>query len=78
MRTDPVQAAEPAEPAADQAAEATIQAAEPAEPAYPHQIHGTGGPTATTPFLQDLNLVAEAAKRAQMAVVMRDMEGISL
>lgn len=78
MRTDPVQAAEPAEPAADQAAEATIQAAEPADAAYPHQIHGTGGPTATTPFLQDLSLVAEAAKRAQMAVVMRDMEGISL
>ena len=45
---------------------------------YPHQIHGVGGPTATAPFLQDFSLVAEAAKRAQMAVVMRDMEGISL
>ncbi|OJJ80036.1 uncharacterized protein ASPGLDRAFT_29320 [Aspergillus glaucus CBS 516.65] len=37
-----------------------------------------GGPTATAPFLQDFSLVAEAAKRAQMAVVMRDLEGISL
>ena len=45
---------------------------------YPHQIQGMGGPTATAPFLQDFSLVAEAAKRAQMAVVMRDMEGISL
>lgn len=47
-------------------------------PEYPHQIQGVGGPTATAPFLQDFNLVAEAAKRAQMAVVMRDLEGISL
>lgn len=47
-------------------------------PEYPHKIHGVGGPTATAPFLQDFNLVAEAAKRAQMAVVMRDLEGISL
>ncbi|BCR84628.1 uncharacterized protein ACHE_20086S [Aspergillus chevalieri] len=37
-----------------------------------------GGPTATAPFLRDFSLVAEAAKRAQMAVVMRDLEGISL
>lgn len=45
---------------------------------YPHRIHGDGGPTATAPFLQDFSLVAEAAKRAQMAVVMRDLEGVSL
>ena len=45
---------------------------------YPHQIHGKGGPTATAPFLQDFCLVAEAAKRAELAVVMRDMESISL
>ncbi|RYP56619.1 hypothetical protein DL771_011740 [Monosporascus sp. 5C6A] len=32
----------------------------------------------TDAFIQDLNLVAEAAKRAQMAVLMRDMEGIAL
>ncbi|ODM14809.1 hypothetical protein SI65_09803 [Aspergillus cristatus] len=37
-----------------------------------------GGPTATAPFLRDFSLVAEAARRAQMAVVMRDLEGISL
>ena len=35
-------------------------------------------PSATTAFLQDFNLVAEAAKRAQMAVLMRDMEGVAL
>lgn len=45
---------------------------------YPHKIHGLGGPAATTPFLQDFSLVAEAAKRAEMSVIMRDMEGISL
>jgi len=32
----------------------------------------------TSPFLQDFNLVAEAAKRAQMAVLMRDFEGVGL
>ncbi|KAK2737957.1 hypothetical protein FQN57_007311 [Myotisia sp. PD_48] len=35
------------------------------------------GPTATAPFLQDFSLVAEAAKRAQMAVMMRDLENVS-
>lgn len=45
---------------------------------YPHKIHGLGGPAATKPFLQDFSLVAEAAKRAEMSVIMRDMEGISL
>jgi len=30
------------------------------------------------PFLRDFNLVAEAAKRAQMAVLMRDMEAVGL
>ncbi|OJJ44359.1 hypothetical protein ASPZODRAFT_135170 [Penicilliopsis zonata CBS 506.65] len=46
--------------------------------AYPHKINGMGGPTATTPFLQDLKLVAEAAKRAQMSVVTRDLESVTL
>ncbi|KAI2722796.1 uncharacterized protein N7518_007154 [Penicillium psychrosexuale] len=46
--------------------------------AYPHQIHGLGGPTATAPFLQDFSLVAEAAKRAQMGIVMRDLESVTL
>ncbi|PMD23822.1 hypothetical protein NA56DRAFT_701225 [Hyaloscypha hepaticicola] len=30
-----------------------------------------------SPFLRDFNLVAEAAKRAQMAVLMRDLEACS-
>lgn len=29
-------------------------------------------------FIRDLNLVAEAAKRAQMACLMRDMESIGI
>lgn len=32
----------------------------------------------TDAFIQNLNLVAEAAKRAQMAVLMRDLEGIAI
>ncbi|KAI9663698.1 MAG: hypothetical protein M1821_007188 [Bathelium mastoideum] len=32
----------------------------------------------TAPFLRDFTLVAEAAKRAQVACLMRDMEGIEL
>ncbi len=32
----------------------------------------------TSPFLRDFSLVAEAAKRAQMAVLMRDMEAVGL
>ncbi|KAF3390349.1 hypothetical protein F1880_009383 [Penicillium rolfsii] len=45
---------------------------------YPHQVTGLGGPTATAPFLQDFSLVAEAAKRAQMSIVMRDLESVTL
>ena len=30
------------------------------------------------PFLPDFNLVAEAAKRAQMAVLMRDLDEVAL
>ncbi|PWY87502.1 hypothetical protein BO70DRAFT_195687 [Aspergillus heteromorphus CBS 117.55] len=56
---------------------ATATAAPPAD-AYPHQITGEGGPTATAPFLRDFSLVAEAAKRAQMSVMVRDLEGVSL
>ncbi|KAL4897386.1 hypothetical protein BDV59DRAFT_170496 [Aspergillus ambiguus] len=44
---------------------------------YPHQIGG-GGPTATAPFLRDFSLVAEAAKRAQMSIMMRDLESVTL
>ncbi len=32
----------------------------------------------TSPFLRDFNLVAEAAKRAQMACLMRDLEGVAI
>lgn len=32
----------------------------------------------TMAYLNEYNLVAEAAKRAQMAVLMRDMEGVEL
>ncbi|KAK3685453.1 hypothetical protein B0T22DRAFT_482422 [Podospora appendiculata] len=32
----------------------------------------------TDAFLKDFTLVAEAAKRAQMACLMRDMEGVGL
>lgn len=31
-----------------------------------------------SPFLRDFNLVAEAAKRAQMAVLMRDLEAVGI
>ncbi|KAJ6114482.1 hypothetical protein N7486_000260 [Penicillium sp. IBT 16267x] len=56
----------------------TMPAAQPTTDIYPHQINGLGGPTATAPFLQDFNLVAEAAKRAQMGIVMRDLESVTL
>ncbi|MCJ1224550.1 hypothetical protein MMC12_001195 [Toensbergia leucococca] len=39
---------------------------------------GADDSTTVTPFLRDLNLVAEAAKRAQMAVLMRDMGEVAL
>ncbi|KAL1960625.1 hypothetical protein VTO42DRAFT_7204 [Malbranchea cinnamomea] len=42
------------------------------------QTLSSGGPTATAPFLRDFNLVAEAAKRAEMAIMMRDLESVSL
>jgi hypothetical protein len=33
---------------------------------------------AASPFLRDFNLVAEAAKRAQMAILMRDLEAVGI
>ena len=39
--------------------------------------NGAGAPE-TAPFLQDFNLVAEAAKRAQTACLMRDFEEMEL
>ena len=56
----------------------TVPANQAATGYYPHQVEGLGGPTATAPFLQDFNLVAEAAKRAQMGIVMRDLESVTL
>jgi hypothetical protein len=56
----------------------TAPAAQAATDCYPHRVEGLGGPTATAPFLQDFNLVAEAAKRAQMGIVMRDLESVTL
>jgi len=44
----------------------------------PPQRGTANDPSAASPFLRDFNLVAEAAKRAQMAVLMRDMEGVAL
>ncbi|KAJ5623428.1 hypothetical protein N7490_012033 [Penicillium lividum] len=55
-----------------------MPAAQSAADLYPHQVDGLGGPTATAPFLQDFNLVAEAVKRAQMGIVMRDLESVTL
>ncbi|OTA70166.1 hypothetical protein K449DRAFT_427680 [Hypoxylon sp. EC38] len=46
---------------------ATAQSFAPPPPAVPKT-------PSTDSFIRDLNLVAEAAKRAQMAVLMRDLE----
>ncbi|KAI9844995.1 MAG: hypothetical protein M1837_005139 [Sclerophora amabilis] len=53
-----------------------------------YQMHGehptnsergrANDPSATAPFIRDLNLVSEAAKRAQMACLMRDLDGVAL
>lgn len=61
----------------DVAAEPSHQPERSNHPAPPQRA-SAGQPTATAPFLRDFNLVAEAAKRAQMAVLMRDMEGVVL
>lgn len=42
------------------------------------QRGANGGAPETAPFLNDFNLVAEAAKRAQMACLMRDMGEVEL
>ncbi|KXL42870.1 hypothetical protein M433DRAFT_136170 [Acidomyces richmondensis BFW] len=39
---------------------------------------GQGGTPETAPFLRDFNLVAEAAKRAQMACLARDLGDVGL
>ncbi|KAJ5940621.1 hypothetical protein N7516_000789 [Penicillium verrucosum] len=81
LETPPTRAPFPSPPAANAQASLPTHAAPapaPTSDAYPHQINGLGGPTATAPFLQDFNLVAEAAKRAQMGIVMRDLESVTL
>ena len=39
---------------------------------------GINDPSTSSPFLRDFTLVAEAAKRAQLAVVMRDLGDVTL
>ena len=46
------------------------------QPLPPPQVQGNS--SSTDVFLKDFTLVAEAAKRAQMAVLMRDFEGVAL
>lgn len=49
------------------------------QPAQPQSQPAPQQRTAdTSAFLRDFNLVAEAAKRAQMAVLMRDLEGVAI
>ncbi|KAH9826039.1 hypothetical protein Tdes44962_MAKER03822 [Teratosphaeria destructans] len=47
-------------------------------PGYTGQRGAGGGVPETQPFLQDFNLVAEAAKRAQMACLARDLGDVGL
>ncbi|KAH0545168.1 hypothetical protein FGG08_000780 [Glutinoglossum americanum] len=47
-------------------------------PAAPGYSPNNGGPTATSPFLKDFSLVAEAAKRAQVSILVRDLDGVTL
>lgn len=42
------------------------------------QTGGAGAVPETAPFLKDFNLIAEAAKRAQLACLMRDMDDMEL
>lgn len=46
--------------------------------AYVGQRGDGNGTPETAPFLKDFNLIAEAAKRAQMACLMRDMGDVEL
>ena len=45
---------------------------------YQGQRGGVGGAPETAPFLADFSLLAEAAKRAQMACLMRDFGDVEL
>lgn len=46
--------------------------------AQPVSNHHLSDPEGTAPYLREFNLLAEAAKRAQMAVLMRDMEAMGV
>ncbi|TGO35829.1 hypothetical protein BHYA_0145g00310 [Botrytis hyacinthi] len=48
------------------------------QPPAPQAPQRSSSQDETSPFLKDFNLVAEAAKRAQMACLMRDMESCGL
>jgi hypothetical protein len=61
---------------ASSAASSTQQS--PAHNPAPQPDPMAGQSASTDAFLRDFTLVAEAAKRAQMAVMMRDFESIGL
>ncbi|KIW01763.1 uncharacterized protein PV09_06936 [Verruconis gallopava] len=61
--------------------QASIGTGQQQQPGYDYvPDRGTAGSTAqeTRNYIDNFALVAEAAKRAQMAVLMRDMEGVEL
>ncbi|KAK2867885.1 hypothetical protein FQN49_003374 [Arthroderma sp. PD_2] len=70
---------------AEAQSEAETRAQSQAQSAVDQQLHSQNqgqpqdicGKTATAQFLQNVNLVAEAARRAQMGILMRDLENIS-
>ncbi|KAG9232299.1 hypothetical protein BJ875DRAFT_486227 [Amylocarpus encephaloides] len=51
---------------------------QPPQPARQSQQAQMQTADGTSPFLRDFNLVAEAAKRAQIACLMRDMEAVGI
>lgn len=51
---------------------------QPSSGQYVGQRGGSGGAPETAPFLKDFNLVAEAAKRAQIACLTRDFGDVGL
>ena len=56
----------------------TTQSQSQTQPQQIQQQRPVSDASATSGFLRDFNLVAEAAKRAQMAVLMRDMEAVGI
>lgn len=64
--------------ASSSAASSTASQSSPSQAFVPPQPPQQARQSGTETFLRDFNLVAEAAKRAQMACLMRDMEGCGL